>query len=97
MFSSKKICKNCGYLGKSKSIGGSSIFTEIFVWIVCIFLSPITSGLSILFSLGYSVFRLFTRGKGHEGCPACNQIGTMIPTDVPMGKELYQRFYSSKE
>ncbi len=67
------ICKECGYVGKSKKITKGSIFIEIILWLF--FLIP---------GLIYSIWRLTTRC---DSCPKCKHK-TVIPIDSPIGEKL---------
>ena len=88
----KKICKNCGYLGNSKK--SSSFLGEISIWIIFIFLSFLFLPL-ILIPIGYTLYRFFVGTK--DICPSCKAQDTVVPIDSPIGKDLYNKYYSKQQ
>lgn len=67
------ICRNCGYIGESKTVTKGSLLIEIALWLC--FIVP---------GLIYSLWRVTTR---YSACPTCHNP-TMIPIDSPIGKKL---------
>jgi hypothetical protein len=88
----EKICTQCGYLGKE--IGKSSFLGELCVWVLFVFLAFFFLPL-ILVPIIYTLFRFFGGGrKGH--CPSCKS-STMVPLNSPIGKKLYNEYYSDED
>lgn len=69
------ICNNCGYIGHPKN--EKLDFIEIFLWLV---LLPI--------GIIYTIWRLVTKCNI---CPGCNKRATMISTNTPFGRKLYNQ------
>jgi hypothetical protein len=68
-----EICKNCGTVGKTRSVTNGSIWIEIILWLC--FLIP---------GIIYSIWRLTTR---HQACSSCGGQN-MVPLDTPVGAKL---------
>lgn len=69
----KVVCKNCGYVGKSKQHTDGNILIELVLWLL--FLLP---------GLIYSIWRLTTRKTVCAKCGSTN----IIPVDSPQGQKL---------
>lgn len=94
----KQICRNCGYYGKAKKT--SSFIGELAVWILFIVLAVffiwtiIISVICVLVPVFYTLYRFFAGTK--TVCPSCKAQGTMVSIDSPVGKDLYNKYYSNK-
>ena len=71
--SQQKLCTNCGYQGKPKTITKGSMIVELALWIC--FLIP---------GLIYSIWRLSSR---YEGCPQC-ESPNMISLNSPIAQRI---------
>ena len=69
----QRICRDCGYVGRGKTITKGSIFIELVLW--CFLIVP---------GLIYSIWRHTSR---YAGCPQCGG-SSLIPVDSPIGKKL---------
>lgn len=72
MFSSKKFCKVCGYVGATKRHMPGSIFIEIILWLC--FIIP---------GLIYTIWR---HSASKQVCKSCGSK-EIIPTDSPIAKQ----------
>lgn len=84
-----KICTNCGYQGKEKTIVKGSLLLEILLWLATL----LTLGILVIVALPYSLWRLCAREKV---CPKCGALH-MIPVDSPRGQQLVNSFDKSEK
>jgi len=89
--SSKKICTQCGCIGKE--VGRSSFLGELGVWGIFILLSFLFP-LLILVPILYTLYRFFGGGKKGK-CSNCKSP-TMVPIDSPVGIQLYKKYYDTE-
>ena len=83
----KYICTQCGDQGDYTIYVKSSLVVEIGVWVICIILAYFTFGATLLISIGFSLWRYFSK---EEGCPKCK--GPLIEIDSPKGKKTIKKF-----
>lgn len=88
----KKICRNCGYYGSPRKT--SSFLTELAMWILFGLLSFFLIWL-IIIPILYTLYRFISGTKFI--CPSCKAQDTMVSIDSPIGKDLYNRYYSNKK
>ena len=95
----KKICRNCGYYGTPGK--SSSFILELGVWIVFILLAIvfiwtiIIPVICIIIPIFYTLYRFFSGTK--LICPSCKAQDTMVSVDSPIGRDLYNKYYSNKD
>lgn len=68
-----QVCKDCGTVGKTKTVARGSMAVEVVMWLC--FIVP---------GLIYSVWRLSSK---HEACRACGSE-RLIPAETPAGRQL---------
>ena len=89
----RKICQDCGFIGKEKKIVPGSLGSEIGLWffglLFCLLLFPL-GAIILLIAFLYSLWRLFATRK--RCCPKCKHENCMIPQDSPAGQTLMQQF-----
>lgn len=88
----KKICINCGYYGRPRKT--SSFLTELAVWILFGFLAVAFIWL-IIIPIFYTLYRFIAGTKFI--CPSCKAQDTMVSTDSPIGRDLYNKYYKNTE
>lgn len=71
----KRVCPNCGYVGKPKKKTKGSFWIEVILWLM--FIVP---------GILYSVWRISSREKV---CPKCGNPH-MIPLDSPRGRKVLE-------
>ncbi len=83
------ICKKCGTVAKPNKTSGykGTFVIELGIWIVMIVLSMFTFGVTILFAIGYSLWRL--TGKKKIVCPECSSED-IVSVETPIGKKLFK-------
>jgi len=69
------VCKNCGFIGKGKTVTPGMLLIELFLWI-CMLIP----------GLIYSIWRLTNRIKV---CPKCGQQG-LLPPSTPIGRQMFE-------
>jgi hypothetical protein len=74
----KRICPNCGHIGRPATVTKGSLAIEILLWLC--FLVP---------GLIYSLWR---QSSKYEACAKCNATNLM-PVDTPRGQQLAQQFH----
>jgi Zn finger protein HypA/HybF involved in hydrogenase expression len=61
-------------------------FIEVAVWILSLFITPQTAGVSVLIAIGYSAFRLWSKKMV---CPKCKS-DDIILNDTDIAKQIIQ-------
>ena len=59
---------------------------EIIIWILALFITPATGGLSILVAVAYSIFRLLSKKMV---CPRCGSTDVVLK-NTPAAQEIIQ-------
>lgn len=94
----KQICKDCGYIGKSKKAVKGTMGTELSLWVLALLLFIIFAPIGIVIGIVavlYSLWRMLA--PSDKICPQCSHKDTLIPLDSPVGKKMAEQFGSKEQ
>ena len=80
------VCITCTASVNPRRKQQGSFLIEIIIWILALFITPSTAGISILIAVAYSMFRLVSK---RIVCPKCMSKDIVLD-DTPAAREIIQ-------
>lgn len=80
------VCKNCGSLGKAKTVVPGTFGIELLVWIVAGALAVKFNGFLFVAGPTYTLWRLANK---FPGCATCGSKD-VVPAGSPVGKQIIE-------